>query len=69
MSQEEVLNYLEKNKGRWITSKEIIAALDKSQGAISKSLCCLREADDVDWKNKENTNRVVYLYMYKESEA
>jgi predicted transcriptional regulator len=64
MGQQEVYDFLKKNKGKWWTSKEIANKIDASVGSVTTTLTKLRKIDDVSFKmSKEKTN--MFLYMFK----
>lgn len=64
MGQQEVYDFLKKNKGKWWTSKEIANKINASVGSVTTTLTKLRKIDDVSFKmSKEKTN--MFLYMFK----
>ena len=63
MGQQEVYDFLKKNKGKWGTSKEISKKMGASQGSVTTTLTKLRKRKDVQFKmSEERTN--MFLYMY-----
>jgi DNA-binding transcriptional regulator GbsR (MarR family) len=61
MGQQEVYDFLCKNKNTWFTSKEISEALNVSIGSVTMSLKKLRKTNIIKYKvtGKRNT------YSYK----
>jgi DNA-binding transcriptional regulator GbsR (MarR family) len=61
MGQQEVYDFLCKNKNKWFTSKEISEALSVSIGSVTMSLKKLRKTNIIKYKvtGKRNT------YSYK----
>ncbi|MGV8168457.1 MAG: HTH domain-containing protein [Candidatus Nanoarchaeia archaeon] len=61
MGQQEVYDFLCKNKSKWFTSKEISEALNVSIGSVTMSLKKLRKTNIIKYKitGKRNT------YSYK----
>jgi len=59
MGQQEVYDFLRKNKNRWFTSRDISEALDVSIGSVTMSLKKLRKTNIIKYKNigKRNTFR------------
>ena len=66
MGQGEIYQVLKKNKGKWLTAKEITEFLEIGQRSISTTLQRLRKNKYVFFRlNKEKRNS--YEYMVKES--
>lgn len=64
MGQQEVYDFLKKNKEKWWTSKQISEKIDASIGSVTTTLTKLRKRKDVNYKmSKEKTN--MYLYKFK----
>ncbi|MCM2326094.1 MAG: hypothetical protein NDI94_06525 [Candidatus Woesearchaeota archaeon] len=64
MGQQEVYDFLKKNKTRWWSSKDIAEKLDASIGSVTTTLTKLRKRNDVKFvMSKEKTN--MYLYRFK----
>ena len=64
MGQSEVFRFLEQNKGRWFTTKEIAGQLSASTNSTSTSLKRLRESRQIFFvENQEKRNS--YRYMVK----
>ncbi|MCF7900966.1 winged helix-turn-helix domain-containing protein [Candidatus Woesearchaeota archaeon] len=59
MGQQEVYDFLCKNKGKWFTSRDISDALGVSIGSVTMSLKKLRKTNIIKYKNtgKRNTYR------------
>ena len=65
MGQQEVYDFLKKNKGNWFTSKQIANKVGVSVGSVTVSLAKLRRMKSVFYKiSKKRTN--LYLYKFKE---
>jgi predicted transcriptional regulator len=62
MGQQEVYDFLKKNKRKWFTSKSISDDLGLSIGSVTNNLKKLRKTNSV--KSKQEGNR--YFYMFKE---
>jgi transcription initiation factor IIE alpha subunit len=65
MGQQEVYDFLRKNKRRWFTSKEISKSLNISIGSITACLKKLRRTETIDFETTGNRNE--FKYRYKES--
>jgi len=63
MGQQEVYDFLCKNKNKWYTSKEISEALGVSIGSVTMSLKKLRKTNIIKYKNTGKRN----TYSYKVS--
>ena len=64
MGQQEVFNFLSKNKNKWWSSKEIAAKLDASVGSVTTTLTKLRKRKEILYKmSPVKTN--MYLYKFK----
>ena len=59
MGQQEVYQFLRKNKDKWFTSKEISLELDRSRGSVQASLRKLYNREDILMKRKKG-NRIWY---------
>lgn len=59
MGQQEVYDFLCKNKDKWFTSRDISDALGVSIGSVTMSLKKLRKTNIIKYKNtgKRNTYR------------
>jgi len=59
MGQQEVYDFLKKQKNKWFTSRDISEALEVSIGAVTMSLKKLRKTNIIKYKNtgKRNTYR------------
>ena len=62
MGQGDILKVLKKNKGKWLTGKQISEMIGVSQA--TPSLRKLRENNDVSIK-KEPVCRNLYKYLYR----
>lgn len=59
MGQQEVYDFLKKQKNKWFTSRDISGALGVSIGSVTMSLKKLRKTNIIKYKNtgKRNTYR------------
>jgi len=64
MGQQEVYDFLMKNKSKWFTSKEISKKLGISIGSITACLKKLRKTDTIAYETTGNRNE--YRYKFKE---
>jgi len=64
MSQEEILDFLEKNKRKSFTTAELASKIGVTRGAIRKSMVSLRKAGYVAYKEKlvHGIYKVYYSY-------
>jgi len=60
MGQQEVYEFLEENKGKWFTSKEISKILGISIGSVTMSLKKLRKSGMVKYKVTGKKNTYIY---------
>ncbi len=67
MGQQEVYDFLKKNKTSWFSSKEIAKKLKVSIGSVTNSLKRLRESKQVLFrvKKKDPMSRKIYEYKFK----
>ncbi|MEM4397160.1 MAG: HTH domain-containing protein [Candidatus Woesearchaeota archaeon] len=63
MTQQEVFNFLKKNKGKWLTSKDISDKMNVSIGSVTNNLKKLRKTESRLIKFKVVGNK--YYYMFK----
>ena len=63
MSQAQVMEVLEQNKGEWFTSTELIGIIGITSGAISCNLSRLRLAGQIKFIYDSGNNK--YLYKHK----
>jgi len=68
VSQDEIMRFLKKHKDEWFTSGEIQSKVGNAFSSTMKCLMALRNSECVNWKYKKGTNRIVYLYKYKEDD-
>lgn len=61
MGQQEVYDFLKKNKGSWFTSRQISEKLGVSIGSVTMSLKKLRKTNLIKYKNTGKRN--TYQYM------
>ena len=64
MGQQEVYDFLRKNKSKWFTSKEITKMLKISLGSVTTSLKKLRQTGIL--YSRFTGNRHLYQYRFKE---
>ncbi len=60
MGQQEVYDFLTKNKGKWFTSREISEKLGVSIGSVTMSLKKLRKTNLIKYKNTGKRNTYEY---------
>jgi len=60
MGQQEVYDFLKKNKNTWYTSREISEALGVSIGSVTMSLKKLRKTNIIKYKNTGKRNTYTY---------
>ena len=63
MGQQEVYSFLNENKGKWFTSKDIAQGLKVSLGSVTNNLKKLRKTEKDILKYKLVGNK--YYYMFK----
>ena len=63
MGQQEVYDFLCKNRNKWFTSKDISESLGVSIGSVTMSLKKLRKTNIIKYKNTGKRN----TYSYKVS--
>jgi DNA-binding transcriptional regulator GbsR (MarR family) len=66
MGQQEVFDYLKRNKPRWVSSHELSEGLGISIGSITMSLKKLRKASMVRYRKAGLRN--AYEYAFKKGE-
>lgn len=60
MGQQEVYDFLMKNKGGWFTSREISEKLGVSIGSVTMSLKKLRKTNIIKYRNTGKRNTFQY---------
>lgn len=60
MGQQEVYDFLTKNKGKWFTSRDISEQLGVSIGSVTMSLKKLRKTNLIKYKNTGKRNTYEY---------
>ncbi len=60
MGQQEVYDFLCKNKDKWFTSRDISQALNVSIGSVTMSLKKLRKTNLIKYKNTGKRNTYWY---------
>jgi Mn-dependent DtxR family transcriptional regulator len=63
MGQQEIYDYLKKNKARWFTSKDISKGLKVSIGSVTSCLKKLRHSRTIHFRTSKNRNQ--YEYKFK----
>ena len=53
MGQQEVFTFLEKNRNKWFTSRQIADKLKVSYGSVSVSLMILRQSEQIKFKKNK----------------
>jgi len=62
MGQQEVYNFLKRNKNKWLSSREISEGLRASMGSVTNSLKKLRKGKVIDFKDSERKNQFEYKF-------
>ena len=62
MGQQEIYDFLKKNKIKWFTSRDISAGLDVSIGSVTNCLRKLRESRSVQFKESGHRNQFQYKF-------
>jgi Mn-dependent DtxR family transcriptional regulator len=62
MGQQEVYNYLKRNKKRWFLSKDISKGLDVSIGSVTSCLKKLRVSKSINFKETKRKNQFMYRF-------
>lgn len=68
MGQTEVYGFLEENRGKWLTAKEIANALKQSTSSVYANLKRLKESSPIFFVRKKDPNSLshtIYKYMVK----
>lgn len=63
MGQQEVLDFLKRNNGRWFLARDISKRLDPTYNCIQRNLRTLRESKIIE--SKETGKRKIFMYRYK----
>lgn len=63
MGQQEVYNFLKKNRSKWFLSKELSKHMGASLGSVTNCLKKLRESNAILFK--ETKRKYQYKYKYK----
>lgn len=63
MGQQEVYDFMKKNKGKWFTSRQISEKLDISMGSVTMSLKKLRKSNMIQYRITSKKN--MYEYKFK----
>jgi Mn-dependent DtxR family transcriptional regulator len=64
MGQQEVYEFLKKNKRKWFTSKEIAKGLNVSLGSVTNNLKKLRSSKEILYK-ESSKRKNMYWYKFK----
>jgi Mn-dependent DtxR family transcriptional regulator len=62
MGQQEVYNFLKRNKTKWFFSKDISKRLKVSIGSVTNCLKKLRENKAINFKGTERKNQFKYRF-------
>ena len=67
MGQQEVYNFLKKNKRKWYSAREISKKLRLSSGSVTTCLMKLRKSGLINYKFGQNKDikRKIYIYNFK----
>jgi len=65
MGQQEVYDYLKKNRRKWFTSKEISKSSSASIGSVTNCLKKLRESRAIDFRETKRKNQFEYRFKGK----
>ena len=68
MGQQEVFNFLKKNRNKWFTSRQIADKLKVSYGSVSVSLMILRRSEQIKFKKNKlrtKTSGRVGKFVYR----
>ena len=64
MGQQEVYNYLKKNRKKWLKSKEISEGVRVSIGSVTNCLKKLRKSRAIEFRETKRKNQ--FEYKFKE---
>ncbi len=62
MGQQEVYDYLKKNKGKWFITKEIAKEVKVSIGSVTNCLKKLRRSGSVNFRETGRRNQFEYAF-------
>jgi len=68
MGQQEVFTFLEKNRNKWFTSRQIADKLKASFGSVSVSIMKLRQSEQIKFKKNKlhiKTHGRVGKFVYR----
>lgn len=70
MGQQEVFTFLEENRNKWFTSRQIADKLEASYGSVSVSIMKLRQSGQVKFKKSKQRTKTYgrvgeFVYMRK----
>jgi len=68
MGQQEVFNFLKKNRNKWFTSRQIADKLKASYGSVSVSIMKLRQSGQITFKESKlltNAHGRVGEFVYR----
>ena len=70
MGQQEVFTFLEKNRNKWFTSRQIADKLKVSYGSVVTSIMKLRQSEQIRFKNNKTVIKIQgrrgeYVYRHK----
>jgi len=58
MGQEQVFNFLKRNRNKWFTSKQIADGFKASYGSVSTNLTKLRLSEQIKYKNMKILSKI-----------
>lgn len=68
MGQQEVYDFLKRNRNKWFTSKEIANLLRASLGSVTTCLKKLRDSSAIDFEYKkrpDSSGKNIYVYKFR----
>jgi DNA-binding MarR family transcriptional regulator len=70
MGQQDVYEYLKKNKSKWLSARDIAAGLKASLGSVTNNLKKLRESKQIYFRMNDRTikpagKKKIYEYKFK----
>lgn len=62
MGQQEVYDFLKKNKGKWFTAREISEKLNVSVGSVTNNIAKLKKNREILFKPSDRANQFKYAF-------